>query len=276
MTLIKTNGITSLTPSDFKIISTNINRDPIIKTENTSEQEPNPDTITRSVELPPDLSWTRRLNGTGAESSWLIASGDNSNRSGIKTIEISPELNGYEKDIQGIINASAGMIENGSDELDKTLKNSNVIFDVSGNIPARLRELANTDGFKNQKSKLLELATKTEKGDINAMTLSGEYKDPVTGETKIIHRMLLDANKMSPLASALAIIDHEFGHIDRLENQNNSPDRTTEERETFQKSIKRLEGYEIFLREKGVNKTADDLKNTIIPREKKYLELYSN
>jgi hypothetical protein len=47
---------------------------------------------------------TRRLNGTGAESSWLIASGDNSNRDGIKTIEISPELNGYEKDIQGIIN----------------------------------------------------------------------------------------------------------------------------------------------------------------------------
>ena len=30
------------------------------------------------------------------------------------------------------------------------------------------------------------------------------------------------------------------------------------------------------LREKGVNKTADDLKNTIIPREKKYLKLYSN
>ncbi|MEB3315739.1 MAG: hypothetical protein VKK32_05970 [Candidatus Melainabacteria bacterium] len=271
MTLIKTNGITSLTPSNFKIIST---RTPVIKFENASEQGQNRDTITRSVELPPESSWTGGLNNT--ESSWLIASGNNPSETGIKTIEISPELKGYEKDIQGIINASAGMIENGSDELDKTLKNSNVIFDVSANIPARLRELANTDGFKNQKSKLLELANKTEKGDINAITLSGEYKDPVTGETKLIHRMLLDANKMSPLASALAIIDHEFGHIDRLENQNNSPDRTTEERETFQKSIKRLEGYEILLREKGFNKTADDLKNTIIPREKKYLELYSN
>jgi hypothetical protein len=272
MTLIETN----ITPSDFKI-STKINRDPIIKTENTSGQEPNPDTIIKLGKLP-DLNLIEKLNTTSNESNWLIASGANLNEHGvgIKKLEISPELKGYEKDIQGIINASASIIENGSDELDKTLKNSNVIFDVSHNIPARLRELANTNGFENQKSKLLELANKTEKGDVNAITLSGEYKDPKTGETKLIHRMLLDANKMSPVASALAIIDHEFGHIDRLENKNHSSDINTEERETFQKSIKRLEGYEAFLRNKGVNKTADDLKNTIIPREEEYLRIYSN
>jgi hypothetical protein len=272
MTLIETNRM----PSDFQITSTNINRAPVIEFENASEPKPNPDAITKSVQLPPDLSWTRGLDRTGTESNWLIASGNNPSGTGIKTIEISPELKGYEKTVTDIINTSAAIIENGSDELDKTLRNSNVIFDVSANIPARLRELANTDGFKNQKSKLLELADKTEKGDINAITLSGEYKDPKTGETKLIHRMLLDANKMSPIASALAIIDHEFGHIDRLENKNHSPDISTEERETFQESIKRLQGYETFLRNKGIDKTADDLKNTIIPREKEYLKAYSN
>jgi hypothetical protein len=274
MTFIETNRIPSLTPSNLKIIST---RDPaVINTKNASEQEQqNLDTIIKSVNLP-DASLTGKLKTTSTESTWLIASGNNLSGTGIKKIEISPELNGYEQDIQGIINASASIIEQGSDELDKTLKNSNVIFDVSGNIPARLRELANTNGFTNQKSKLLELADKTEKGDINAMTISGEYKDPVTGETMLVHRMLLDANKMSPLASALAIIDHEFGHIDRFENRSNSPDRITDERETFQKSIKRLESYETLLREKGIDKTADDLKNIIIPREKKYLESYQN
>lgn len=273
MTLIETDR----TASTSQIISTNINRDPIIKTENSSDQEQKADTIIKSVKLL-DSNLKGRLNATGNESNWLIASGANPNEHGvgIKKLAISPELKSYEKDIQGIINASASIIENGSDELDKTLKNSNVIFDVSSNIPTRLRELANTKGFENQKNKLLELADKTEKGDVNAITLSGEYKDPVTGETKLIHRMLLDANKMSPVASALAIIDHEFGHIDRLENRNYSPDINTEERETFQKSIKRLQGYETFLRNKGVNKTADDLKNTIIPREEEYLKIYSN
>ena len=137
MTFIETNRIPSLTPSNLKIIST---RDTaVINTKNTSEQEQqNLDTNIKSVNLP-DASLTGKLKTTSAESTWLIASGNNLSGTGIKKIEISPELNGYEEDIQGIINASASIIEQGSDELDKTLKNSNVIFDVSGNIPARLR-----------------------------------------------------------------------------------------------------------------------------------------